>query len=49
MRLQNNSETEEKETVKFRDKSINLIFGKYEVKTVVYDGDALKEIKEMLI
>ena len=49
MRLQNNSENAAQETVKFGNKSINLAFCKYEVKTVVYDGDKLYESKEMLI
>ena len=49
MRLQNNSENAVQETVKFGNKSINLAFCKYEVKTVVYDGDKLYESKEMLI
>ena len=48
-RLQNNSENAAQETVKFGNKSINLTFGKYEVKTVIYDGDKLYESKEMLI
>ena len=49
IRLQNNSENAAQETVKFGNKSINLAFCKYEVKTIVYDGDKLYESKEMLI
>ena len=49
MRLQNNSEKPARDCVKFGDKTLGLDFGKYEVKTVVYDGKNLYEIKDMII
>ena len=49
MRLQNCSENAARDRVTFGDKSIDLSFGKYEVKTVVYDGNKLYESKEMII
>ncbi len=49
MRLQNNSEKPARDRVKFGDKTLGLDFGKYEVKTVVYDGENLYEIKDMII
>jgi len=49
MRLQNCSENAVTDTVSFGNKTINLNFGKYEVKTLVYSGESLYEIKEMLI
>lgn len=49
MRLQNNSEKPARDCVKFGDKTLGLDFGKYEVKTVVYDGENLYEIKDMII
>ncbi len=49
MRLQNNSEKPARDRVSFGDKTLGLEFGKYEVKTVVYDGEKLYEIEEMII
>ena len=49
MRLQNNSEKPARDRVSFGDKTLGLDFGKYEVKTVVYDGENLYEIKDMII
>lgn len=49
MRLQNCSENAAHDTVRFGDKTLELSFGKYEVKTVVYNGETLYESKEMII
>ena len=49
VRLQNNSSISQDDTIYFGKQSLSLSFGKYEVKTVVYDGNNLKEIAEMLI
>ena len=49
MRLQNNSEKPARDRVSFGDKTLGLEFGKYEVKTVVFDGEKLYEIEDMII
>ncbi len=48
VRLLNNSKNGAKATLYVADKSIDLSFGKYEAKTVVYNGE-LKEVSEMII
>ena len=49
MRLQNCSEKTARDTVKFGNRKLELSFGKYEVKTVIYNGETLYESKEMII
>ena len=49
IRMQNNTSLNQINTLNFGNKSISLCFTKYEVKTVLFDGDELKEIEEMLI
>ena len=49
MRLQNCSEKTARDTVKFGNQKLKLSFGKYEVKTVIYNGETLYESKEMII
>ena len=48
-RLVNNTPNEEKSYLKVNGEKIDLTFGKYEVKTVVYENGSLKEIYEMII
>ena len=48
-RLVNNTPNEEKSYLKVHGEKIDLTFGKYEVKTVVYENGSLKEIYEMII
>ena len=49
LRLFNNSEKEKSTTLHCGELSVLLTFGKYEVKTVVYNGKMLEETTEMLI
>ena len=49
LRFVNNSAEKAINTVKVFDADITLEFGKYEVKTVIYNGGELKEEEEMLI
>ena len=48
-RMQNSSDSEEKDELFVGNTSLKLSFSKYEVKTVLYQNGHLKEIKEMLI
>ena len=49
IRLQNNTSLNQNDTLSIGTKTISLRFTKYEVKTVIFDGNDLKEIEEMLI
>lgn len=49
LRLMNNYKEECKVTVNCCDTDIALSFGKYEVKTVLYDGGKLTELAELII
>lgn len=49
MRLQNNSSLNEECVVNLGDNSIALKFGKYEVKTIVFDNNNIEETVEMYI
>lgn len=48
-RLINNTPNSEKSYIKVNDTSLDLSFGKYEVKTVVYENGTLTESYELLI
>ena len=48
-RLLNNTENRIDTYIKVNDVSLNLSFGKYEVKTIVYENDTLTESYEMLV
>ena len=48
LRFMNNYGEEKRAHISLNGKSVGLTFGKYEVKTLIYDGDALK-ISDMLI
>lgn len=49
IRLQNNASFSQKTTLKIGTQTILLVFNKYEVKTIVYDDNSLKEKDEMYI
>ena len=49
IRLQNNTSIKQNSSLLFGNKRIELSFGKYEVKTIVFDDSSLKEINEMII
>ena len=49
IRLQNNASFSQKATLKIGTQTILLVFNKYEVKTIVYDDNSLKEKDEMYI
>ena len=49
IRLLNNTEEFIKTDISVSGKTLALSFGKYEVKTVIYDGESVKESKELII
>lgn len=49
IRMQNNSSIPQNATLQFGQKTILLKFNKYEVKTIIYKDNKLKESSEMLI
>ena len=49
IRLLNNSSDCKNCSLKLNSAEISLKFGKYEVKTIIYDGDKLEEIYELMI
>ena len=49
LRLFNCGENPEKATISFGNEKLAVNFGKYEVKTVIYDNDKLYESKEAII
>lgn len=49
IRMQNNSSIQQSDELRFGECLLSLSFNKYEVKTILYDGNNLLEINEMLI